>query len=190
VDDIVDVLKELGPDQVEVEQAIDMEEDGFETQGSSSTEPPGNTNYVGEQKGVNKRIHEKIVALGHKIHPSQSQRMNNVTGNNPTGSINANSARTYRNSRRAGLQRSLNRHLKMRQTHLGQPKNPFSPMGMGQQRLLYDIKNPFSPMGMGQQRLLYDIMAMGQLKMSSTEVPVTTLVSVRADRKERENLLN
>jgi hypothetical protein len=34
----VDVLKELDPDQVEVEQALDMEEDGLETQGSSSIE--------------------------------------------------------------------------------------------------------------------------------------------------------
>ncbi len=71
MDDILDVLKELDPDQVETEQALDMEEDGSETQESSSIEPPSCTTHVGEQKGVNKRIHDKIVALGHKAHPSQ-----------------------------------------------------------------------------------------------------------------------
>jgi hypothetical protein len=74
VDDIVDVLKTLDPDQVDDEQDLDME-DGFETQGVSSTKPPKNTNHVGEQKGLNKRVHEKIVALGHKVHPSQSQEI-------------------------------------------------------------------------------------------------------------------
>jgi hypothetical protein len=85
-------LKELDPDQVETEQSLDMEEDGSETQESSSIEPPSSTIHVGEQKGVNKRIHDKIVALGHKVHPSQLQRMGDATGSNPTGSINANPA--------------------------------------------------------------------------------------------------
>ncbi len=88
----MDVLKELDPDQVDTEQALDMEEDGSETQESSSVEPPISTTHVGERKGVNKRVHDKIVALGHKTHPSQSQRMGGVAGSNPTGSINANTA--------------------------------------------------------------------------------------------------
>ncbi len=88
----MDVLKELDPDQVDSEQALDIEEDGSETQESSSVEPPISTAHVGEQKGVNKRIHDVIVAHGHKTHPSQSQRMGNVAGSNPTGSINANLA--------------------------------------------------------------------------------------------------
>ncbi len=84
VDDIMDILKELDPNQVGTEQALDMEEDegGSETQESSSVEPPSSTTHVGEQKGVNKRVHDKIVALGHKTHPSQSQRMSNVAGSN------------------------------------------------------------------------------------------------------------
>jgi hypothetical protein len=86
VDDILDVLKELDPDQVETEQTLDMEEDGSETQESSSVEPPGSTIHVGEQKGVNKRAHDKIVALRRKTHPSQSQRMGNIAGSKPTGS--------------------------------------------------------------------------------------------------------
>jgi hypothetical protein len=126
-----------------------MEEDGLETQESSSIEPPSSTTHVGEQKGANKRIHDKIVALGHKTHPSQSQRMGNVAGSNPTGSINANLASisqsqasaptpitkpTFKNApSTSGILASAP------SAHLGQPENPFSPVGIGRQRLLYDV---------------------------------------------------
>ncbi len=122
-----------------------MEEDGSETQESSSIEPPSSTTHVGEQKGANKRIHDKIVALGHKTHPSQLQRMSNVAGSNPTGSINANLANISQSQASAPTPVTKNAPsasgilASAPSAHLGQPEHPFSPVGMGRQHLLYDV---------------------------------------------------
>ncbi len=119
VDDILDVLKELDPDQVETEQALDMEEDGSETQESSSVEPPSSTTHVGEQKGV-KLINAFTIRswlLGTKpIHLNHKEWAMLLVSTQLAASMPT--WRAFRNLRRARLHRSLNRHLRMRQAHL------------------------------------------------------------------------